>query len=436
MAEFFLMPAASPTMELGKLVAWRVKEGDTVKPSDVLAEVETDKAVAEIEVFDPGVVIKILHPVGAEVPVDSPIAVMGDSMDEDIASLLATLSSKPDPVTAAEPEEETPRIKAGPAARRSAQDLGVDLRSVKGSGPGGRVMRQDVERAVPDQSAASLKETGLVSFSWMDKGLDPSIMEPAIQFVPKHAYPHRRGSASKPTGPAAPAAEVIPNSMMRKTIARRLKESWLDAPVFYLNAKFNCEKLVAFRAQLKEAGVRVSYNDMVVKAVAKALQEVPAVNASWSMSAITRHGQVNVGIAVALPDGLITPVITDADQKSLPVIAREIRELAGLAREMKLQPENYQGSTFTVSNLGMMGIEHFTAIINPPNSAILAVGSLQQEPVVVDGGLTVGWRMKVTMSCDHRVIDGALGARFLQVVRKYIESPILMYIESPILMTL
>ena len=225
---------------------------------------------------------------------------------------------------------------------------------------------------------------------------------------------------------ASVASEEIPHSNMRKTIAKRLKAVYLDAPTFFLTATLNCDAMVDFRSQLKAAGVKVSYNDIVIKAAARALRDVPAVNASWSEAAITRHGQVDIGMAVALDGGLITPVIRSADTLGLSTIATQTRALAGRARDLKLKPEEYQNSTFTISNLGMMQIEHFTAIINAPNAAILAVGSLQQEPVVVDGALTVGWRMKVTMTCDHRVIDGALGASFLQALRKYIENPALL----------
>lgn len=213
---------------------------------------------------------------------------------------------------------------------------------------------------------------------------------------------------------------------MRKTIARRLKESYLDAPTFFLNAKFACDNLVSFRSQLKNAGIKVSYNDIVIKAVARALQDVPQVNASWGEDAITEHSNIDIGVAVALPDGLITPVVRDANKKGLSTLADETRTLINKAKEKKLSPPEYQNSTFTISNLGMMGIEHFTAIINPPNAAILAVGSLQQEAIVEAGALSVGWRMKVTMTCDHRVVDGALGAEFLLALRRYIENPVLL----------
>jgi pyruvate dehydrogenase E2 component (dihydrolipoamide acetyltransferase) len=405
----------------------------------VIAEVETDKVAMEIEVFDDGVLLEILVEAGVEVPPGAPIAIIGTRADEDISALVAQAraagsSAAPAPAASAPaaPEPAAPAaapavaekpagkvglsapswdgrslndaimempsfayeapaadvgdlprtVRAAPAARRAARELNVDLTTVSGTGPRGRVLRGDVEKAHSSPTAVA--------------------------------------------GPSAPADEVVRNSQMRKTIARRLKSVWLDAPVFYLTARFNCDGMVAFRSQLKAAGVKVSYNDLVMKACAKALRDVPAVNASWSEEAITRHGAVHIGMAVALPDGLITPVVRNADTKGLATIAAETRDLALRARDRKLGPDEYQGSTFTISNLGMMGIEQFTAIINPPEAVILAVGSMQQEPVVVDGALTVGWRMKVTLTCDHRVVDGALGAEFLQAVRRYIEHPALL----------
>ncbi len=434
MAEFFVLPQSSPTMEIGVLVRWRAEEGATLAPQDVLAEVETDKATMEIEVFDPCVLLKRLASAGAEVPVGHPIAITGQA-GEKIDDLLARYagmkeatpvgSAPAEPAASATAEsasaesasarsapgltrftwkgreidpaimemptafqpgasqqinpEDVP-VRAAPAARRAAHALGVDLRTIAGTGPHGRVLRSDVEaaRAAPPQ-------------------------------------------------PAPAAATRVRNSQMRKAIAHRLKAVWADAPVFTLTANLACDALVTFRGQLKAAGVKVSYNDVLIKACARALRDVPEVNASWGDDAITRHSGVHVGVAVALPDGLITPVVRDADRKGLAALSAEVRELAGRAREKKLKPDEYTGSTFTISNLGMMGIESFNAILNPPEVVILAVGALQREPVVTDGGgLGVGWRMRVTLTCDHRVVDGALGARFLQAVRRYIEAPALL----------
>jgi pyruvate dehydrogenase E2 component (dihydrolipoamide acetyltransferase) len=434
MAEFFLMPQASPTMEAGVILAWHKGEGDALVPQDVIAEVETDKAAMEIEVFDKGVLLKILEGEGAEVPAGRPIAIIGSSADEDISALLEEFSSAasaapapaaaapapaapaPAPAAAAfafvataragltgfqwhgssvddnimempdafvfEVDPATGKVKAAPAARKAARERGVDLSRVEGTGPRGRILRSDVE-----------------------------------------AF----GTAPAAAAPAAPADEKVRNSQMRKTIARRLKAVWQDAPVFYLTSELVCDAMVDFRSQLKAAGVKVSYNDIVIKAAARALKDVPAVNASWGEDAITRHGAVHIGVAVALPDGLITPVIRNADQKGLATIGGEMRELAGKARERKLKPEEYTGSTFSVSNLGMMGIEEFTAILNPPEACILAVGEMKKQPVFDGSGKVVpSHRMRVTLTCDHRVVDGALGAEFLQAMRRYIESPALL----------
>jgi pyruvate dehydrogenase E2 component (dihydrolipoamide acetyltransferase) len=439
MAEFFLMPQASPTMEFGVLLKWRKAEGDRLAPQDVIAEVETDKAAMEIEVFDPAWLLKILVPAGAEVPAGRPIAVLGARPDEDIGPLLATLGGAPAapapaaPAPAPAPAEAPPaaalappvapsaepltgvtpyawmgeavvdaimelpewggaeviaagRSRAAPAARKMALEKGLSIDQIAGSGPRGRVLRADVEKAATARPA------------------------------PAPAAP-----------PAPPAGEQVRNSQMRKTIARRLKQAWQEAPAFYLTARFDCDALVAFREQLKAAGLKVSYNDILIKACGRALKDVPAVNASWSDEAITRHAGAHIGVAVALPDGLITPVVRDADQKGLVGISDEMRALAARARDRKLQPDEYTGSTFSISNLGMMGIEEFTAILNPPEACILAVGAMAREPVVrEDGSLGVAWGMRVTLTCDHRVVDGALGAEFLQALRRYVERPALL----------
>lgn len=442
MPELFKMPQATPTMEVGTIAKWRKAEGDALKPQDVVAEVETDKAVMEVEVFDSGVLLKILVEAGVEVPAGQPIAIIGKSPGEDISALLASLgappasaataapapapspaaapaaSAPPAPTLSAAPRSaeggltpfawageavdsaimEMPSFelslgahgpgsgRAAPAARRAARALGVDLESVHGTGPRGRVLRADVEAA---------------------QGRAPAPVAPAA--------------------PAAPTSEAVKNSNMRKTIARRLTAAAQEVPAFYLTAVFDCDALVAFREQLKGAGLAVSYNDILIKGCARALVAVPEVNASWGDEAILRHKGVHIGVAVALPDGLITPVIRNADQKGLSTIAGDMKDLAARARDRKLQPDEYTGSTFSISNLGMMGIEQFTAIINPPEAMILAVGGMQREPVVrADGSLGVGWRMRVTLTCDHRVVDGALGARFLAELRKLIEKPALL----------
>lgn len=447
MAEFFKMPQATPTMEVGTISKWRKAEGEALKPQDVVAEVETDKAVMEIEVFDSAVLLKILVEAGVEVPAGRPIAILGKA-GEDIRALLAAAGAPaaaplPSPTAAAAPaataatpaaattpiaapvaaassaglrpyawageavhdaimelptwelgdEVEAapgqPSGRAAPAARRAAAAAGLDIGAINGTGPRGRVLRGDIEAALARPAAAH--------------------------------------GPSAPATPAAPASEAVKNSNMRKTIARRLTAAWQEAPAFYLTAVFDCGALVAFREQLKAAGASVSANDILIKACARALVEVPEVNASWGEDAILRHKQVHIGVAVAIPDGLITPVVRDANKIGLAAISAAMKDLAGRAKERKLKPEEYTGSTFSISNLGMMGIEQFTAILNPPEAVILAVGGMQREPVVgADGQLTVGWRMRVTLTCDHRVVDGALGAQFLKAVRRYVEQPALL----------
>jgi pyruvate dehydrogenase E2 component (dihydrolipoamide acetyltransferase) len=435
MAEFYEMPAISPTMELGTLVAWKIAEGEAFESSAVVAEVGTDKANMEAEIFDAGVLLKHLVSEGDEVPPGYPIAIWGLAADEDITSLVADFEARkaasaaaaeaPAPTEAsaaptaavapraaprapaptqkrswqgkdlsadfADPpgdirvQAPEPRVAASPLARKVAAERGVDLGRVQGTGPGGRVVRADVDQAA----------SAVVS-----------------------------GAAVRPD-------EVVRNSPMRKTIARRLFASHSEIPTFFLTASFDAAAMVQLRGQLKGQlpDLRVSYNDILLVAVARALREHPDVNASWAPDAITQHGRVDVGIAVALRDGLITPVLRSADRMSLSELAGQVRILAGKAKEGKLTPEEYTGATFTVSNLGMFGIEHFTAIINPPEAAILAVGGITSVPTVgPDGQVAVGHTMKVTMTCDHRVIDGAVGARFLSTLRRYVESPWLLLV--------
>lgn len=447
MAEIFRLPAVSPTMEIGTLVEWRLSEGQAFTSGDIVCEVGTDKATVEAEIYDDGVMLKHLVSDDDEVPVNAPIAIIG-AEGEDIAALvdtaLAELASMreaaedggeaeappaeqapaaeaPEPATPAPAPKKaskplptpasvkrswagkelsslfldtpgdvraatvTAKVLASPLARAVADDLGVDLRRVKGSGPGGRITKSDVENA-----------------------------------------PASGGGI----GPALPprSDETLKLTPMRKVIAKRLLASHQDIPTFFLTATFDVSGFVALRAQLKKAepDLKVSYNDMLLACVARALRAFPRANASWTKTGIVLHGRVDLGMAVAVDEGLLTPVLRGADTLSIPEIARQTRELAGQAREGTLLPEQYQGGTFTVSNLGMFGIDHFTAIINPPEAGILAVGALQEVPVVNNGAVSTGWRMKVTMTCDHRVIDGAIGAQFLQVLRRYVEAPALL----------
>ena len=440
MAQFYEMPAISPTMEVGTLVEWKLAEGASFDAGTVVAEVGTDKANMEAEVFDEGVLLKHLIAEGDEVPPGYPIAIVGEEADEDISALMAEFEARksggadtaatpapaatepaaPKPAPAAAPKPVpapteapsierawdgqtlssdfmdppgdlriqpiAPRVAASPLARAVAADLGVNLGRLDGSGPGGRIVRADVEAASKAPAVTSVATVR--------------------------------------------ADEVKRNSPMRKTIAKRLLESHQDIPTFFLTATFDMQGFVDLRMALKAQlpDVRVSYNDILIKAVARSLTEHPEVNASWDDKTITHHGRVDIGVAVAVEGGLITPVVRSADQKPLSVIAGEVRALAGRAREQKLTPDEYTGGTFTISNLGMMGIDHFTAIINPPEVAILAVGRIAQEPVVEDGELVIAHRMKVTMTCDHRVIDGAVGAGFLQTLRRYVENPYLLLV--------
>lgn len=436
MAEFFVMPQASPTMTVGVVATWVAAEGAELSPQSVIAQVETDKATMDIEVFDKGVMLKHLAKEGDEVPPGFPIAIIGKSKDEDISALVAEYEkmgkgapapAEAKPAEAAAPVEETKPPQAAPV------------------------------KAPPPAPAAPPSVPGKVPrIEWAGKPVDPAIMEPLGPYVPAGkrivASPLAKAVAADTgvnlarvtgSGPggrivAADVAagatrggvrrpdETVRATQMRKTIGRRLTEVHQQVPVFYLTATFDATALVKAKDAAAKRSIKISYNDLVLKAVAMALVEVPECNAAWHNDAIVRRGGVDVGVAVALPEGLITPVVRDADKKGVREIADEVRELAGRAKTGKLAVEEYTGSSFSISNLGMFDIEHFTAILNAPEAAILAVGGVQQVPVVEGGQLAVGWRMKVTMTCDHRVIDGALGARFLQALRGYIEAPALM----------
>ena len=469
------MPKLSDTMEEGVLSAWLVDEGEEVSSGDVLAQVETDKATMDLEAFDEGVLLKQLIAEGDAVPIGELIAVIGEE-GEDISDLVgeaggdgaATTEPGPEPDTEepeseepadsepepAEPESEeseaeepteaapepevdtepepapsgdgqlrdrTPepvpagtdaegrRIKASPLARRIAQEHDVELAQVEGSGPEGRIVRRDVEAWVEEQEAAP----------------EPAA-EPAPEPTPEPAV--EEPTYVMPDEEAAYESEDI--SQMRETIARRLAESKYSAPHYYLTVDIDVEKAVALREDLNELAeeqgrAKISFNDLITKACALSLHDHPYVNAAYrpDEGEIHKHNRVHIGIAVAIDEGLITPVVRNADQKGLSQIARETKELAKRARNRDLEPEEFEGATFTTSNLGMFGIEEFTAIINPPNSAILAIGEIRETPVVEDGEVVPGTRMKVTLSCDHRVVDGAKGAAFLDTVTSYLEEP-------------
>jgi len=411
MAEIVRMPALSDTMEEGTLVAWHKQVGDKVTAGELLAEIETDKAVMEFQSFFDGVLLHIGVEEGNAVPVDEIIAVIGQE-GEDVAAILKNEAAAP----AATVEEPTPeiletvsaplaqdtnqssneggRIKASPLARAMAKEEGLDLSQIQGSGDDGRIVKRDVEQAIAAKVSAPATNVPVLAAT--------PVVEPV----------------------ATGEFEDVPVTQMRKVIARRLGESKFSAPHFYLTMEFCMDKLMETRKQLKQlTDTKISFNDFVVKACAKALKDNPAINSSWLGDRIRYYNYVNIGVAVAMDEGLVVPVVRNADTKALSNIATEIRELAGKARDRKLTPDEMTGNTFTISNLGMFGIEEFTAIINPPDACILAVGAIKPRLVMVDGEVKESNFMKVTLSCDHRVVDGASGAKFLQSLKDIIEEP-------------
>lgn len=417
MAEIIRMPRLSDTMEEGNIVGWLKKVGDKVSPGDILAEVETDKATMELESFNEGYLLYISVKEGP-VPVNDILAIIG-AKDEDYKKVLesagAASSSTPEPTTKEEKtaaKEETSgtsptnghtpsdtrkteppstqsspeRLKSSPLAKSIASQAGIDLSTIKGSGDGGRIIKRDVEEIA--------------------SGAKPAV---------------------RPQQPSAPHYGDVPLSQMRKTIARRLAESKFSAPHFYLTMKINMDKCAVARKDiLDQSGIKVSFNDLIIKACAMALKKHPAVNSSWLGDAIRINKDINIGVAVAVDEGLLVPVLFAADQMGFTEISERVVALADKARNKKLQPQEMQGNTFTISNLGMFGIDEFTAIINPPDAAILAIGTIADELSLNNGVVTSSKILKVTMSCDHRVIDGATGAKFLQTLKQYLENPIAM----------
>ncbi len=421
MASRVVMPKLSDTMEEGRILRWLRRKGDAIETGQALAEVETDKATVEMEAYTSGTILELVAEEGQFARIGDLIAVIG-SPGEDISALLAAAApaapaaaappagspAPAPPPRAAAPAEAVPpaatadsragtaaspvgrALKASPLAIRMAAESGLDLSTVRGSGPQGRIIKRDIEAAMAAPAAGPFPRA----------------------FVP-------------PTGPGPEVRDVV-LSTVRRTIAKRLVQSKGPVPHFYLTVDIEMDRAWSAYRAIRDRKLPISINDIVVKASALALRRHPELNASFAGDHVKQYSRVHIGIAVALDDGLVTPVLRDADLKPLEVISEEARVLAERARARKLQPDEYTGATFSISNLGMMGIEEFSAIINPPEAAILAVGAVRQVPVVVDGAVGTGWRMKLTLSVDHRVADGAAGARFLQTLRTFPEHPLLM----------
>lgn len=411
MAEVINMPRLSDTMEEGTVAKWHKNIGDKVEEGDLLAEIETDKATMEFEAFQEGVLLHIGVEEGNTAPVDSILAILGEQ-GEDISALLnggapaaapkeETSAEEPSaaPVESAAPSspsnESGDRLKASPLAKKLAEDKGIDIRQVSGSGEGGRIVKRDIDNFKAAASSAASRPAPQVNL------------------------------ASAGAAPSGMRYDELPVSQMRKTIARRLSESKFTAPHFYLTLDIDMDAAIDARKRINAvAETKISFNDFVIKAAAVALKQHPVINSSWDGDVIRRNHDINIGMAVAVEEGLLVPVIRHADQKGLATINKEAKEFAGKARDKKLQPQEWEGNTFTISNLGMFGIEEFTAIINSPDACILAVGGIKQVPVVKDGAVVPGNVMKVTLSCDHRVVDGASGAAFLQTFKGILESPL------------
>lgn len=419
--EVVLMPRLSDTMTEGVIADWHKKVGDTVKKGDLLADVETDKATMELESYKNGKLLYIGAQKGEKIAVNDLLCIIGEegsvNVDEIVAAARSgagssgaaaaetaaapTAATAPSTSTTPAPVAENSssvgdngRIKASPLARRLAQEKGIDLSRVQGSGDAGRIIKSDIDNFVPVASSAATTAAA---------------------------------AAAIPAGQES--FEEVPVSQMRKVIAKRLAESKFSAPHFYLTMSINMDKAVESRAKLNEISpVKISFNDMVLKACALALKQHPQINSSWLGDKIRTNHHVNIGVAVAVEEGLLVPVVRFADSKSLSQIAAEVKTYSQKAKEKKLQPSDWAGSTFTISNLGMFGIDEFTAIINPPDACILAIGAINQTPVVKNGQLAVGNVMKVTLSCDHRVVDGASGAAFLQTLQKLLEEPLRMLV--------
>ena len=419
-ASVIRMPKMSDTMEEGVIASWLKKVGDAVESGDILAEVETDKATMELEAYEDGTLLYTAVDAGNGVAVDGVIAIIGEEGADYNALLEAEKSGGANaaveaapaaPVAepsssqeSAAPVQETAsvssngRIKASPLAKKIASDKGIDLAAVSGTGPEGRIVKKDVENFTPSAAPAAATET-----------------KAAVQSTP----------VQLPKVVGEEHSENVELSQMRKAIARRLSESKFSAPHFYLTMEINMDNAIAARKSMNEvAPVKISFNDLVIKATAAALRKHPNINVSWAGDHLVRHDHIHIGVAVAIPDGLIVPVVRFADNKSLSHISAEVKELAQKAKDKKLQPEEFSGNTFTISNLGMFGIDEFTAIVNPPDACIMAVSGIKETVIVKNGEMKPGNVMKVTMSCDHRAVDGAVGAAFLVTFKELLEDPV------------
>ncbi|HEV7747369.1 MAG TPA: pyruvate dehydrogenase complex dihydrolipoamide acetyltransferase [Pyrinomonadaceae bacterium] len=444
MATQVIMPKLSPTMEEGQLSRWLKKEGDKVSMGEPLAEIDTDKATMEMQALGSGVLRKILIQEGESAPLGQLIAIIGEP-DEDISAISAPTTSSPAPKAdaavepAAEAKSAAPtetaaagtssangagngsgdaapiaaaskgRLIVSPLAARMAAESGIDLRTVNGSGPGGRIIKRDVEELISGKTAAA----------------------PATDEAPQR---HLRAVGDSPFQKSATAQASAyrdePSSEMRRTIAKRLVTSLGPVPHFFLTTEIEMDRAAEMRKGINELDpeLKISINDIIIKVAAAALMQHPKVNASFQDKVVRYYEHADIGVAVAIEEGLITPIVRGADQKSLSEIASEVRDLADRARQRKLRPEEYLGASFSVSNLGMFGIDEFTAIINPPEAAILAVGAMSAKPVVRNNELVIRQMMRVTMSCDHRVVDGATGAKFLQTFKKILENPLFLVV--------
>jgi pyruvate dehydrogenase E2 component (dihydrolipoamide acetyltransferase) len=433
------MPALSPTMEEGNLAKWLVKEGDKVSSGDVIAEIETDKATMEVEAVDEGTIAKLVVPAGTEgVKVNAVIAVLA-AEGEDVSAAAsgngaaapaakaeaappakteAAPAAAPAPVAAKAPAPASSdnRTFASPLARRLAKEAGVDVSAISGTGPHGRVVKRDVETAV---AGGGLKPAAAAA---------PSAAAPAPAAAPLAKGPSDEAVLKNF---AEGSYELVPHDGMRKTIAKRLQESKQTIPHFYVSVDCELDALLALRAQLNASApekdgkpvYKLSVNDMVIKAMALALRDVPEANVSWTEANMVKHKHADVGVAVSIPGGLITPIIRSAETKSLSAISNEMKDLGARAKSRKLKPEEYQGGTTAVSNMGMMGVKNFAAVVNPPHATILAVGAGEERVVVKKGQMVVANVMTVTLSTDHRAVDGALGAELLGAFKRYIENP-------------